>query len=191
MSFRIVLLLVAAATACAFAQPSDSVPAEITPQFFQQLAEQQFGPGYKLADKFEQYRADFDGDGKEDLALVLNGKDPLGNSVKFEYKVVDPYDAYFGFGDPKVTTRVGNFGDGFNRCIGVIHDWKSSKPKAKFVIVNFPFSTLSVAYNSFKNKSVAAFYGHETGGLTGIVFWAGKKYRWEPGAFSESESGAK
>lgn len=193
MLFRIILLLaLTGAPVCSMAQLSnETAPRDVTPKYFQELAEKQFGPGYKLDEKFDQFRADFDGDGHEDLALVLTTKDPLGNSAKFEYKVVDPYDSYFGFGDPKITSRFANFGDGTSHCIAVIHDWKAEKPKAKFMIVNFPFKTLTVAYNTFKNKSVAAFYGHEIGGLNGIVFWGGKKYRWEPSEFSESDDMAK
>jgi hypothetical protein len=194
MPFRILLLLTSLCGSI-FAIAQSTAPGEpgqaVDSSTFVETAKVQFGPGYKVDPKFSAFVADFDGDGKEDLGLVVGVKDALGNSAKFEYKVVDPYNSYFGFGDVTYTTRFSSFGDGTNRCVAIVFDWKAAKPKGKFVIVNFPFSTLAVQYNSYKKKSVAAFYGREETGLTNIVFWDGKKWRWEPGAYSESEDMAK
>src|ERR1041385_8841302 len=70
------------------------------------LMKQQFGDTFTLLPKFSPplITADFDGDGVEDVAIVANSKDPLPDSYAFKYEVADPYHAYFGFGNPKLTS---------------------------------------------------------------------------------------
>jgi hypothetical protein len=188
MPSRIVLLLallVVAIGACA--QQPETDPTQMSPQTFQEIVQKQFGPGFKLDVKFVPFIADFDGDKLEDLAIVVTGKDPIGNSAKFEYKVTDPYDSFWGFGDVKITTRFSSFGDGTAHCVLIIHDWRGEKPKAKFLVVNFPFQKLSIGNNSYKKRSTTGIYGHDQGGTSGVLFWDGKKYRWEPTEFDETE----
>ncbi|HWR15199.1 MAG TPA: hypothetical protein VN577_10240 [Terriglobales bacterium] len=144
----------------------------------------QFGEGFKVDPKFHPLPADFDGDGVEDVAIVTFGKDPLARSADKNYKVVDPYDEYFGFGDAKVTARFSGFGDGTSHCVNVIHDWRNQKPKAKFVIINLPFESLGLGTVPYKKRTVTGIAAKEGGGLNALVFWDGKKYRWEPSEFS-------
>jgi hypothetical protein len=144
----------------------------------------QFGPPFKLDPTFPVAKADFDGDGTEDLLMVAISKDPLGESNHSNYKVLDPYNSYFGYGNPKVTTRFGGFGDGSHRCILVVHNWKAEKPKAKFVIVNLPFQKMSLGQTPYKKKSLTGVFVEEVGGMNAVVFWDGRKYRWEPTEFS-------
>jgi len=151
---------------------------------FQQTIETQFGSDFKLDPKFAPMISDFDGDGVPDLVLVSIGRNPLGAQNSKGYKVVDPYDSYFGFGDPKVTTKFADFGDGSSHCLLVIHDYQAATPKAKFVIVNLPFERLSQSSTSFKKKTVTSISATEEGGLNAMVFWDGKKYRWDPTDFS-------
>src|SRR5579859_625294 len=69
------------------------------------IVKQQFGDTFTIPTKFSTpvITADFDGDGVEDVAIVANSKDPLPDSYAFKYEVADPYHAYFGFGNPKLT----------------------------------------------------------------------------------------
>jgi hypothetical protein len=183
MLFRLGLLL-ALTGAPLFAQQVAADKAAPTVPDYQQTIETQFGSDFKLDKKFEPMIDDFDADGAEDLVLVSIGKNPLAAQGVKGYKVIDPYDAYFGFGDPKVTTKFASFGDGTSHCVLVIHNYQSAIPKAKFVIVNLPFERLSRSTTPFKKRTVAAISATEEGGLNAMVFWDGKKYRWDPTDFS-------
>jgi len=156
-----------------------------TPLNLQTLVDAQFGAGFSVDPKFKALSADFDSDGAEDMAIVAIAKNPLANSIDKKFKVVDPYDGYFGFGDTKITTKFSNFGDGTSHCVLIIHDWNSSNPKAKFVIVNLPFEKLELGKTPYKKKSVVGLSAQEGGGLNAMVFFDGKKYRWEPSEFSQ------
>ncbi len=148
------------------------------------LVKKQFGPDFKVDPRYVPIYADFDGDGREDIAIIGFSKHPLGGSAAFNYKVVDPYDSYFGIGDPKITTNLGGFGDGSRHCILFIHDWRGETPKAKWVIVNVPFDKIAPGQVTLKKKTFAAVATVESSdGLSSLVFFDGKKYRWEPNEF--------
>jgi hypothetical protein len=185
MPFRILLLLAALNISLSLygQQPAPAAP---TPPLnpVQKVINDQFGDGFTLDASFAPMTADFDADGTEDLALVVVAKNPLANSVEKNFKVVDPYDAYFGFGDPKVTTKFSDFGDGNFRCVLIMHDWRAGAPKLKFVLVNLPFEKLELSKMPLKKKTVPAISATELGGLNSLVYWDGKKYKWEPTEFS-------
>jgi hypothetical protein len=192
MSSRIVLLLalICLSVSALAQQPATATaPPETNP--FQATISSNFGDGFKFDPKFTPITADFDSDGTEDIALVVFGKDPTTNSNEKNFKVIDPYDGYFGFGDPKVTAKFSNFGDGTFHCVLMIHNWKSATPKDKFVIVNLPFETLELSKVPFKKKTIPALSATELGGLSSLVYWAGKKYKWEPTEFSTDTKGLK
>ncbi len=199
MSFRTVLLLVLVwVPVCAFgqeaekaAEPAATVAAKPSPNPVQRVVDDQFGDGFKLDTAFKPLLADFDGDGTEDLALVVVVKKPMANSQEKNYKVVDPYDSYFGYGDPKVTTSFADFGDGSSRSVVVMHDWRGGTPKMKFVIVNLPFQQLEIGKMALKKKTVAALSATEYGGLNAMVYWDGKKYKWEPNDFGKDAANMK
>jgi len=175
------LLLFLTALAAAAQQPaSNSAPADL-----QQLVTREFGPAFTVDTHFPPLTADLDGDGQPDLVLVANAKDPMGGQIDFHYRVLDPYDAYFGFGDPKVTGQFAvNMNAGPARFVLVIHNWRA--PKAKFVLINLPFDRLSISRVSVsKKRSADAILAEESSGLNAAVFWDGKKYRWEPSHFAE------
>jgi hypothetical protein len=157
----------------------------------QAVVEKQFGSDFSMDEHFQPMYADFDGDGKEDLAVVGFSKHPLGGSAGFKYTVIDPYDSYFGIGDPAITTRYGGFGDGSSHCILFIHDWKGEAPKSKWVIVNVPFDKVSPGLVTVKKKSLPAVATVETGGLASLVYFDGKKYKWEPNEFADESSDLK
>lgn len=185
MPFRILLLL-ALISVSVFALAQQPVPASaaqpVSP--FQATIDSSFGDGFVFDAKFTPLTADFDSDGTEDIVLVAVGKEPMANSNEKNFRVVDPYDAYFGFGDPKVTAKFSNFGDGTFHCVLIIHDWHNATPKDKFVIVNLPFEKLEVSKMPMKKKTVPALSATELGGLNSLVYWNGRKYKWEPTEFS-------
>jgi hypothetical protein len=178
------LLLCASVSLCATAQNTTPSLQSKRPDFGKDYMAAQFGPGFKLDPAFSPSTGDFDADGNEDLLMIGISKDPLSDSNSKNYKVQDPSNSYFGFGDPKITTRFGSFGDGSHRCILLVHSWRAEKPKAKFVIVNIAFQKVSLGQTPYKKKSVTGVYVEEVGGMNAVVFWDGKKYRWEPTQFS-------
>jgi len=149
----------------------------------QQLAAREFGPGFTADPKVQPLFGDLDGDGQEDAVIVAGAKNPLSNAAEFHYTPIDPYDAYFGFGDPKITVQFSATNATETRYVLVIHNWRA--PKAKFVIINLPFDRLSLGRASMKKKTVVTIHADEAGGLASDTYWAGKKYKWEPSYFSE------
>ena len=63
--------------------------------------------------------------------------------------------------------------------------WRSATPKAKFVIVNLPYRSISVRKLKLRKKTVEAIYVEEAGeagemGESAAVFFDGKKFRYVP-----------
>jgi hypothetical protein len=189
MPSRIVLLLaLACAAICVSAEQPTSPNGTKPATSLQATINEEFGDGFQIDPKFAPLTGDFDSDGTEDLAIVAFAKNPLANSNEKKFKVADPYDSYFGFGDPKVTTKFADFGDGTAHCVLIIHDWHNATPKGKFVIVNLPFEKLDLSKMPRKKKTIVALSATELGGLNALVYWDGKKYKWEPTDFSSDTS---
>ena len=137
---------------------------------------------------------DLDGDGVEDAVIVVRFKNPLAGQGGYDYKVVDPYFTYHGYGNPKVTATFQSEDPRENHMILVIHGagpegWRAEKPKAKFVIINLPFEFLSIApvlLDKKKNKRVMAIMAEESDGASSSCYWDGKKYKWTEGAGPQS-----
>lgn len=155
------------------------------------LVAKEFGAGFKLVPGQPVLTGDFDGDGNEDIVIVTTGKNPMADSAGYGYKVMDPYNSYFGFGDPKVTTGFINLTTNDPMFLLVIHNWKLASPtspapkpgaspvKLKFVIINVPFEKLSVGSFKVKKKVVSAITAEESGGVAAAVYWDGKNYKWK------------
>ena len=155
------------------------------------IVKQQFGDTFTLPAKFSPLliTADFDGDGVEDVAIVANSKDPLPDSYEFKYEVADPYHAYFGFGNPRVTSTF-SADPGHTHHLLVIFGsgkeaWHAPTPKAKFVLINVPFDTLEVGRMLISKKKPPIFVikALESQIMDSAVWWEAKKkrWRWEPG----------
>ncbi len=142
-----------------------------------QLVAHEFGPGFSLVQGFPVLKGDLEGKGGEDLVLVATSKEPLVDQAQFHYKVADPYDAFFGFGDPSVTSRFAA-DTTVPRMLLVIHDWKA--PKDKFVLINVPFQKLEIARALIKKKTLTVIKAEEPSEQS-YVYWTGKKYKWQPG----------
>jgi len=133
-------------------------------------------------------KADLDGDGVQDIVIPARCTNPMMDEGDHSYIVVDPYDAFFGYGNPKITTQFATEDParrGFSLLVihGVGPDaWYSPTPKAKFMIVNLPFKDLYVKKLVVKKKARMAVYVEEAGGnaMTSVLVWDGKKYRYQP-----------
>jgi len=133
-------------------------------------------------------KADLDGDGVEDLVIPARCTSPLMDQGDNDYVVLDPYNSFFGYDNPKVTSAfVADDPARRGYSILVIHGsgpeaWHAATPKAKFMLVNIPFKEVMVKRLSTKKKSRMGIYVNETGGnaMTSAIFWDGRKYRYEP-----------
>lgn len=170
---------------------SQSSPAKQAPQSAvdNDFVQKKFGATCTLVAGPPTFTADLDGDGTEDLVIAARCSNPLMDQAEHSYKVVDPYNSYFGFGDPKITTQFASedpHGRGLSLLI--IHGagpeaWRSPTPKAKFIVINLPFKQLSVKKLAVRKKTIMAIYAQESGegeGTISAVFWDGKKYRYRP-----------
>jgi hypothetical protein len=183
---RTVLLLMVFAAACAgLAQQAPAPPLDA-----QQVCTREFGEQFKVDPKFAPITVDLDADGREDLVVVATAKNPLAGEEEFHYRAVDPYDGYFGWGSVKETVQFSATNATVTRYVLVIHDWRA--PKAKFVIINLPFDSLSTSQVAMKKKksSLNSIHAIEVGGLASDVYWDGKKYKWEPSYINAEESPA-
>ena len=152
------------------------------------FVEQQFGSNCKLIG-MPSVRGDLDGDGIEDIVIPAHCTSPLMDQAENNYIVLDPYDSFFGYGNPKITTQFSS-DDPERRgySLLVIHGagaeaWHSATPKAKFLIVNLPFKQVVVKKLAIKKKKmVMGIFAEETGGdqATSVTFWDGRKYKYQP-----------
>jgi len=169
------------------AQPASVSPAA-KPAVDNAFVQKQFGSTCSLIG-FEPLIADLDGDGVEDIVIPARCTNPMMDQMEDSFVVVDPYNSYFGYGNPKITTQFSS-DDPERRgySLLVIHGagadaWRSATPKAKFLIVNLPFKQVVVKKLALKKKRlVMGIYAEETGGdqATSVTFWDGRKYKYQP-----------
>jgi hypothetical protein len=152
------------------------------------FVQKQFGTEYTLDSAYPSITTDLDGDGIEDIVIAARVKNPLADQADFNFRVLDPYDDFFGVGDPKITTQFGTTDParkGLVLCIihGVGSEaWHAEQPKAKFVIINLPFQRIAAKRMQIRKRKVAAIYAEETGGdqMTSMLYFDGKKYKYQP-----------
>lgn len=150
--------------------------------------QKQFGSTCKLMPGPLPMKADLNGDGIEDLVVAARCTNPLGDQAENNFVVIDPYNTFFGYGSPKVTSQFASEDPATRGLVLlVIHGagadaWRAAEPKAKFVIINLPFKQITVKKLIVKKKPMMAIYAEETGGdrMTSATFWDGKKYRYQP-----------
>jgi len=177
----------------AFAQaPAVSMPAAaqraVSHKIDNEFVQQQFGDQFTLLPEFGAAFGDLDGDGVEDIVIAARCKNPMLDQGEHNYAVIDPYNDFFGYGDPRMTTT---FSEGDPRQRGLVvlvidgagvSAWRNKTPKAKYVIVNLPFKTMSVRRFKTRKRSVEAIYVEEAGemGTSSALFFDGKKFRYVP-----------
>jgi hypothetical protein len=152
------------------------------------FVQQQFGNQFTLVPEVGAAFGDLDGDGVEDVAIAARCKNPMLDQAEHNYTVMDPYNEFFGYGDPRMTTTFSE-GDPARRGLVVLiiygtgpNGWRSATPKAKFVIVNLPYRTISVRKIKMRKKTIEAVYVEEAGdiGESSALFFDGKKFRYVP-----------
>jgi hypothetical protein len=178
------LLLVSALAQNPKPQPQGPAPAQstarpqvMTPAEAQTYVTEQFGPAYRLLPGFPLLVGDLDGDSLEDIALVATAKDPLLDETQYHYKTIDPYNEFFGFGDPQVTMRF-TVQDDQPRFLLIVQGWKEATPKAKFVAINLPFEKIQIARVRVKKKTLPSIGIEDSTGATSDIYWTGKQWKW-------------
>jgi hypothetical protein len=185
--FAAFLLVAAAQTK----KPSPPPPAHAkspSPAVTDELIHQQFGDNCSLLAGPPQFVADLDDDGIDDLVVAAKCKNPMADKDEYSFVVADPYDSFLGYTDIKVTsTFASDAPDRRGISLLIIHGaekdaWRAETPKAKFLLINLPFKTLTVKRLAMKKKTILGIYMEETGegeDTSSVVFWDGKKYRYQ------------
>ncbi len=184
--------------------PAHPAPAAI-PEGLAKLIADQFGPCFELSTERSTLTmkylhpeagprwvpflaADLDGDGIEDAVIVARCKSPMADAGGYQYHVIDPYFANYGYGDPRITSQFNAADPSRQNLLLIIHGagkdaWRAAAPKAKFVVVNAPFDSLNLTkVAKKKNQIVTALSLVEGEGLTSNLYWDGKKWKWIEGS---------
>lgn len=183
MGYRILFLLLISSWAVAQAKPA--APVAVDNDFIHQ----QFSSTCNLEPQSAPLTADLNGDGIEDLVVVARCKNPLIEQDDKNYRVIDPMDSFWGYGNTKITTAFGQDDPRLRGiCLLIIHGsgpeaWRSATPEAKFVVINIAVKAVSVRKMKISRKrtATAIYIEEETGDeMTSAIFWDGKKYRYDP-----------
>jgi hypothetical protein len=186
-------VLFVALMACASAQTPKpvSLPVHATspsPAVTDEFIHKQFGDNCSLIAGPPQFVADLDGDGVEDLVVAARCKNPMADRDEYSFVVSDPYDAFLGFGDVKVTSSFAS-DEPERRGVSllIIHGqgkdaWRAEAPKSKFLLINVPFQGLAVKRLAVKKRNTLGIYMEERGegeNTSSVLYWDGKKYRYQ------------
>ena len=158
------------------------------PAVSEDFIHKQFGDNCSLLAGPPQFVADLDGDGIDDLVVAARCKSPMEDKDEHSFVVADPYDTFLGFGDVKVTsTFASDAPERRGLCLLIIHGtgdeaWHAETPKAKFLMINLPFKTLSVKKLTTKKKTILGVYMEESGegeNTSSVLYWDGKHYKYQ------------
>jgi hypothetical protein len=188
ISLGTVFGLTLSAVVLSFSALGQQAAAPSAPAVDNDFVKKQFGSSCTVMPGPPQLKADLDGDGIEDLVVAARCTNPLADQAENNFTVIDPYNAFYGYGNTKITTQFASEDPATRGLVLlVIHGagpeaWQAAAPKAKFVIINLPFRQVAVKKLTVKKKIVMAIYAEETGGdrMTSATFWDGKKYRYQP-----------
>jgi hypothetical protein len=187
----LLLISVASGSLAADKKPLPPPPARATaplPAVTNDYVHKEFGDNCSLLGGPPQFVGDLDGDGVDDLVLAARCKNPMADQAEYGFLVADPYNSFLGFGEVKVTsTFASDAPDRKGVSLLIVHGvgpeaWRSEKEKQKFLLINLPFKTLAVKRLALKKKTVLGVYMEEQGEgeqTSSVVFWDGKKYRYQ------------
>ena len=82
-----------------------------------EFVQQQFGDQFTLLPEIGAAFGDLDGDGVEDIVIAARCKNPMLDQGEHNFTVIDPYNEFFGYGDPRMTTT---FSEGDPRQRGLV-----------------------------------------------------------------------
>ena len=182
------LFMVASAAAADKKQASGPTHAYFpSPAVTDEFIHKQFGENCSLLSGPPQFVGDLDNDGIDDLIVAARCKNPMADKDEYDFTVADPYHAFIGFGDVKVTSTFAS--DAPERrgvSLLIVHGtgkdtWQAEKPKAKFLLINLPFKTLTVKRLASKKKTMLGVYMEEQGegeSTSSVLYWDGKKYKY-------------
>ncbi len=182
------LLTVAAAAQKKQPPPPPAHATAPSPAVTDELIHKQFGDNCSLLPGPPQFVADMDDDGVDDLVVAARCKNPMADKDEYSFVVSDPYHTFLGYGDVKVTsTFASDEPERRGVSLLIIHGadkdgWRAVTPKAKFLLINLPFKTLTVKRLTEKKKMILGVYMEERGegeDTSSVVFWDGKKYRYQ------------
>jgi hypothetical protein len=168
---------------------SAQAPVSKTPAIDNQFVHQQFGETCDVEPQVQAMTADLNGDGIPDLVFVARCKNPLIDQDEKNFRVIDPMDAFYGYGNISITSRTGQEDPRMRGiCLMIIHGagpeaWRSSAPGPKFVVINIAVKSFALRRMKLSRKKFTnAIYIEEATGdeMTSAVFWDGKKYRYSP-----------
>jgi hypothetical protein len=183
MRTRIVLLVSLAAIL-----GSTFLQAQVSQKIDNAFVQRTFGKDFTLVPEVGGMIGDLDGDGVEDAVIAARCKNPLLDAAEHNYEVIDPYYTFYGYGNPQVSMSfVEDSPSKRGLVVLIIHGmgpdaWRSETVKSKYVVINFPYQTLSVHKMALKKKTVQAIYAEESNELhdTSALFFDGKKYKYVP-----------
>lgn len=182
------ILLFTLLTACASAQnasPSTKSTSKVDDDF----VHEQFGSTCSVDPNFAPMTGDLNGDGVEDIVIIGRCKNALIDQDEKNYKVIDPMNSFYGYGNPKITSTMGQQDPRLKGIsILIIHGagadaWHAATPGEKFVIINIDVKTAVMKKMKInKKRSTMAVYIEEATGdeMTAAIYWDGKKYKYEP-----------
>jgi hypothetical protein len=191
LALCLLMMFVASATLAADKKQPPPPPAHAkapVPAVTDEYIHKEFGDNCSLLGGPPQFVGDLDGDGVDDLVIAGRCKNPMADQAEYGFVVADPYNSFLGFGNVKVTSTFAS--DSPERkgvCLLIVHGvgpegWRSDKTKAKFLLINLPFKTLTVKRLALKKKTILGVYMEEQGegeATSSVVFWDGKKYRYQ------------
>ncbi|MBA3912651.1 MAG: hypothetical protein H0X25_02055 [Acidobacteriales bacterium] len=152
------------------------------------FVQMRFGKSCSLVPGRPPITGDFDSDGVEDLALEARCTNPMLDAADKDFKVIDPFNTFFGYGNPKVTLSFASE-DPERRAqvLLIIHGagseaWHSPAPKAKFLVINLPFREIAGRTLARGKKIQFAIFALEAGAepMTSVLYWDGKRYKYRP-----------